>query len=135
MSLMTGLANKKADVYHKSFTERNTGGVNETWTLAIKDLACRIDHKSGLLDRLIIGEQAKDFDKLYCDWRTDITEGDKITNVRSLNKATGAWIIQNDIRRGVSRPAEYIVTHVHVPGSELDHLEIDIYKVAGQTMT
>ena len=135
MGIMTGFANKLADVYHKSFTERNTGGVNETWTKAITDLPCRLDHKGGGLARLVIGEQATDEDTLFCDFRTDITEGDKITNVRYLNRATNTWVVQNDIRRGVARPQEYIVKHVHVPGSELDHLEIDVSKVAGQTMT
>lgn len=135
MGLMTGYANKKVDVYHKSFTERNTGGVNETWTLGIRDLECRIDHKSGSLERLIVGEQAKDYDLLFCEYRTDIQEGDKITNVRSYNKATGSWDLLSDVRRGITRPAEFIVTHVHVPGSELDHLEIDVFKVGGQTLT
>jgi head-tail adaptor len=130
MSLMTGFANKKVDVYHKTLTKTASGGATETWALAVANLDCRVDRRSGLLNRMLAGEQAKDFNILFCDYRTDIREGDKITNLRDKNGN-----VLYDYRNGVQRMAEYMATNVQAPGSELDHMEIEIYKVTGQSLT
>lgn len=130
MSLLTGFTNKTVDVYHKSLTKTTSGGGTPVRTPGIMNLACRIDQRSGTLARLLIGEEAKNYEVLYCEFGADIREGDIITNVRDESGA-----VQYDYRNGTQRMIEYVVTNRRSPGSELDHLEVEIYKVTGQTLT
>lgn len=130
MSLITGFLNKKVDVYHKSLTKTASGGGTPKRDIAVKDMECRIDQRSGALERLTRGEEAKNYEVLYCEYRTDLRDGDIITNVRDQNGA-----VQYDYRNGVAHAVEYVVTNMRAPGSELDHLEIEIYKVSGQSLT